>query len=365
MPPPRPFPFRLLAPPMIEQAEIRPGYAVSRVIRGNWQLAGGHGAVSRQDALDTLEAAFDAGLTTFDCADIYTGVEALIGAFRARLVERRGSEAARALKVHTKLVPDLDRLATISKPYVESIVDESLRRLRLERLDLVQFHWWDTTVPGAVDTMVWLDEIRKADKIRYLGGTNFDTANTQAILDAGVPLVAMQTQYSLLDARPENGLAALCRANDMVLLCYGTVAGGFLGDRWLGAAEPTGDVENRSLTKYKLIIDDFGGWALFQDLLRACRGIADRHGVDIATVASRYVLDRPGVAAVIVGARNAAHAAANAAIGEVRLTATDDAELAAVLSRRQGPLGDTYGLERDRTGRHGAIMKYNLNTIPQ
>ncbi len=349
---------------MIEQAEIRPGYAVSRVIRGNWQLAGGHGAIGREDALDTLEAAFDAGLTTFDCADIYTGVEDLIGAFRARLAVRRGTAAASALKVHTKLVPDLDRLATISRPYVEGIVDESLRRLCVERLDLVQFHWWDTAVPGAVETMVWLDEIRRAGKIRFLGGTNFDTPHTRAILDAGVPLVSMQTQYSLLDARPENGLAALCGANDVALFCYGTVAGGFLGDRWLGAAEPKGDAENRSLTKYKLIIDDFGGWTLFQDLLRTGRAIADRYGVDIATVASRFVLDRPGVAAVIVGARNASHAAANAAIGALRLTAADEAELAAVLSRRQGPLGDTYALERDRTGRHGSIMKYNLNTTP-
>ena len=364
MPPPRPFPFRPLAPPMIDEAEIRPGYAVSRVIRGNWQLAGGHGAISEEQALDTLEAAFDAGLTTFDCADIYTGVETLIGAFRARLVARRGQNVAESLKVHTKLVPDLARLATISKSYVEGIVDESLRRLRVERLDLVQFHWWDTAVPGAIDTMVWLDEIRRAGKIRFVGGTNFDTPHTRAILDAGVPLVSMQTQYSLLDDRPENGLAALCAANDVALFCYGTVAGGFLGDRWLGAAEPTDGVENRSLTKYKLIVDDFGGWALFQDLLRTCRGIADRYGVDIASVASRFVLDRPGVAAVIVGARNASHAGANAAIGALRLTATDEAELAAVLSRRQGPLGDTYTLERDRTGRHGSIMKYNLNTTP-
>ncbi len=347
---------------MIEQAEIRPGYAVSRVIRGNWQLAGGHGAVSHEQALDALEAAFDAGLTTFDCADIYTGVETLIGAFRTRLVARRGAEAARALKIHTKLVPDLDRLATLSKADVETIVDRSLRRLHLERLDVVQFHWWDTAIPGAVDTMVWLDEIRRAGKIRFLGGTNFDTAHTRAILDAGVPLVSMQTQYSLLDARPENGLAALCAANDVVLFCYGTVAGGFLGDRWLGAAEPSREAENRSLTKYRLIIDDFGGWALCQELLRTCRGIADRHGVDLATVASRFVLDRPGVAAVIVGARDASHAAANAAIGTLRLTPADEAELAAVLSRRQGPHGEPYAVERDRTGRHGSIMKYNLNT---
>lgn len=349
---------------MIEQVELRRGYAISRVIRGNWQLAGGHGAIGEAAALDALEAAFDAGLTTFDCADIYTGVEALIGAFRARLAARRGAAAARALKVHTKLVPDLDRLAAISKSYVEGIVDESLRRLGVERLDLVQFHWWDYAVPGAVEALLWLDEIRAAGKIQLLGGTNFDTAHTAAILDAGVPIASMQTQSSLLDQRPANGLAELCAARGVALLCYGTVAGGFLGDHWLGRPEPTGALENRSLTKYKLIIDDFGGWALFQELLRVCRAIADRHGMDIATVASRYALDRPGVAAVIVGGRSPDHALANADIDALRLTVQDRADLDAVLSRRQGPTGDTYTLERDRGGRHGAVMKYNLNAAP-
>ena len=101
-------------------AELRPGYEISRVIRGNWQLAGGHGAIDEAAALDALEGAFDAGLTTFDCADIYTGVEALIGAFRNRLAARRGAEAARALKVHTKLVPDLDRLPTLAESSMPS-----------------------------------------------------------------------------------------------------------------------------------------------------------------------------------------------------------------------------------------------------
>ncbi len=68
--------------------------------------------------------------------------------------------------------------------------------------------------------------------------------------------------------------------------------------------------------------------------------------------------------AVIVGGRNAEHARANAAIGALRLTLQDLSDLDAVLSRRQGPEGDTYALERDRTGRHGAVMKYNLNATP-
>ena len=348
----------------MDTIELRPNYTITRVIRGNWQLAGGHGAIEEAAALDALQAAFDAGLTTFDCADIYTGVEALIGAFRARLHQTRGADAASRLRVHTKLVPDLDRLRDLDRRYLESIVDESLRRFGVAQLDLVQFHWWDYAVPGVVEAMLALADITRAGKVRHVGATNFDTPHTAAILDAGVPLVSMQTQYSLLDTRPENGLVDLAARHDVALLCYGTVAGGFLGDRWLGRPEPDGALENRSLTKYKLIIDEFGGWALFQELLAACRRVADRHGVDIATVASRFVLDRPGVAAVIVGGRNEAHAVANAAVGALRLTDADRAEIDAVLARRQGPGGDTYTLERDRTGRHGAIMKYNLNAAP-
>jgi aryl-alcohol dehydrogenase-like predicted oxidoreductase len=156
-------------------------------------------------------------------------------------------------------------------------------------------------------------------------------------------------------------MVGLAAEKDFALLCYGTVAGGFLGDRWLGQPEPEHPLENRSLTKYKLIIDDFGGWELFQALLATLRGIADRHQVDIATVASAAMLTRPGVAAVIVGARNRDHLRSNLAIADIRLTETDQAEINAVLSQANPLEGDVYTLERDREGRHGSIMKYNLN----
>jgi aryl-alcohol dehydrogenase-like predicted oxidoreductase len=139
------------------------------------------------------------------------------------------------------------------------------------------------------------------------------------------------------------------------------VAGGFLSDKWIGQPEPKSPLENRSLTKYKLIIDDFGGWDLFQELMMILRRIADRHRVDIATIASRWMLDQPMVAAVIVGARNRQHLEANARITSINLGVEDQAEIAAVLARRTGPQGDTFVLERDRNGRHGSIMKYNLN----
>ncbi len=341
---------------------LRPGYEISRVICGGWQLAGGHGPVDRSAAIEHLVAYAEAGVFTFDCADIYTGVEELIGAARAEVGRRHGAAAAAAIKVHTKCVPDLDKLAEVDRAYIRRIVETSLRRLGSERLDLVQFHWWDYGVPGYLDAAGWLKELQREGKINRLGGTNFDTPHTAELVAAGIDVVSMQVQYSLLDARPENALVDFSLEYGVNLLCYGTVAGGFLSDRWLDKPEPVPPFENRSLTKYKLIIDDFGGWPLFQELLHALRRIADRHGTDIASVASRAMLDRPAVAAVIVGARSRAHVAANAALATIPLTASDGSEIAAVLARRQGPAGDTFALERDRNGRHGAIMKYNLNT---
>ena len=345
----------------VSRITLRPGHEISRVIRGGWQLAGGHGPVDRAAAIDDMIAFAEAGITTFDCADIYTGVEELIGGFRSEYGNSFGAEALARVKVHTKLVPDLARLATVDRAYVRGIVETSLKRLQTERLDLVQFHWWDYTVPRYLEAIGWLNELRTEGKVAHVGGTNFDTATSLEIIRSGVPLVSMQVQYSLIDLRPERLLVGAAQENAMQILCYGTVAGGFLGDPWLGKPEPQHPLENRSLTKYKLIIDDFGGWDLFQALLQTLRRIADRHGSDIATVASAAMLNRPAVAAVIVGARNRSHLARNVAISELRLSEQDLAEIAAIQAQGSIPEGDTYTLERDRDGRHGNIIKYNLN----
>ncbi|MCD1633168.1 aldo/keto reductase [Martelella mediterranea] len=341
--------------------ELAPGYTIPRVIRGGWQLAGGHGEIDRAAAVDDLVAAFDVGITTYDCADIYTGVEDLIGAARLKIRNERGEAEAARMQVHTKLVPDLDVLPTISRDYIRGIVDQSLGRLKINRLDLVQFHWWDYAQPRYIDVMHWLKELQGEGKVRNIGTTNFDTEKLSAIIESGIPLVSQQLQYSVLDQRPAGPLTKLAEEKDFRFLCYGSVAGGFLSDRWLGAAEPEMPLENRSLVKYKLIIDDLGGWDYFQALLQTLRAIADRHDSDIATIASAFTLTRPRVAAVIVGARNRVHAEANAKIMEIALAERDIAEIEAIMATATALEGDVYALERDRTGRHGNIMHYNLN----
>lgn len=340
----------------VETVELAPGYRIPRIVRGGWQLAGDHGEVIADAAVADMRAFVDAGLNTFDCADIYTGVEAMYGRFHA--LQRAAGRPP--LQVHTKFVPDHDALARVDEDYVRRIVTRSLERLQTPRLDLVQFHWWDYAVPGCVPTALVLAQLQREGLIAHVGATNFDTAHTRALLDAGVPLVSMQVQYSLLDRRPATQLVPLARERGFQLLCYGALAGGFLTDAWLGQPEPTA-ISNRSLVKYRLVIDDFGGWAALQSLLVALRAIADRHGVSIAAVATRWVLQREGVAAAIVGARYARHLPDTLSVFGFSLDAEDDARLAPILQAHAGPEGDTYTLERDKAGRHGRIMKYNLN----
>lgn len=338
----------------IARVALAPGYTVSRLVKGGWQLAGGHGPVAAEAAMADMEAFVDAGITTFDCADIYTGVEALMG----RFVRRRGH--ARDLQLHTKYVPDLAALGTLTAADVTRAIDRSLVRLGVDTLDLVQFHWWDYDRPGLLDTAGWLADLRAAGKIRYIGATNFSTPALQSLLDAGVPVASHQVQYSLLDARPAGAMHALCAARSVRLLCYGALAGGFLSERYLGAADPA-ELANRSLVKYRLIIDEFGGWARFQRLLGAAAEVARRHETTIAAVAIAWVLEQPDVAGVIVGARDARHLPHTVAAAALVLDDRDRQALRSVLA--DGPCvgGDVYELERIKGGRHGAIMKYDLN----
>lgn len=348
----------------VETAELRSGYAISRVIKGGWQLAGDHGPVDPAAAIADMEAFLDAGITSFDCADIYTGVEEMIGTFIADVRKRRGPDVADRVQVHTKLVPDLERLADLQASEVEAIVDRSLQRLQIERLHLVQFFWWDTSIGTPVRAMETLKRCQEKGKIAHLGVTNWDVSETAPYLEAGIDLVSTQVQYSVLDRRPAKTLVPWAASNHVQLLCYGTLAGGFLTENWLGQPDPGFQFENRSLIKYRLIIDEFGPWPAFQALLELLKDIGERHGVTLSSVATRWVLQQPQVAAAIVGARYARHLPKTLEVFRFELDETDLGRMDALLAEAPGPQGPVFGLERDRSGRHGRIMKYNLNTRP-
>lgn len=344
---------------MIDRTELVPGYSISRLLKGGWHLAGGHGNVDPAQAVADMAEFVEAGITSFDCADHYTGVEQLIGNFR-----RERPDLSAKLQIHTKYVPDLGALPTHSRADVVRIIDRSLLRLGVERLDLVQFFWWDWKIKGAVEAGLVLNDLQRAGKIRLLGVTNFNTDQLAELVEGGMNVGVNQIQYSLVDRRPDYRMRAWCREHDIAILTYGHLLGGFFSAEWLDRPEPHPPFVNRSHTKYKLIIEDFGGWELFQRLLRTLADIGAQYGVGIGEVALRWTLDRPGVAGCIVGATSTRHLAANARVFSFSLSESDRARIALVTDERSGPQGDCYQLENDRTGRHGSIMRYNQNALP-
>jgi aryl-alcohol dehydrogenase-like predicted oxidoreductase len=342
---------------LIPRFRFADGYGISRIIKGSWHLAGDHGPIDPAQARADMARFVEAGVTTFDCADIYTGVETMIGDFR-----RAYPSLAAGVQIHTKFVPDLADLATLDRAAVERTIDRSLMRLGVERLDLVQFHWWDFATPRYVETALELERLRVAGKIAHVGVTNFDVPRLGELLAAGVRVLTNQVQYSLIDDRPRLAMVDLCRDHGIGLLCYGTLAGGLLSEAWVGAPPPDRP-SNRSLVKYALMVEEFGGWAHFQDLLAVLDTVAKQRGADIGSIAARVILGRPQVAGVIIGATSARHLARHAALAGIVLDDDDMTAIDAVLARRLGPVGDVYGLERDRAGPHGSIMKYQLNSI--
>ena len=174
-------------------------------------------------------------------------------------------------------------------------------------------------------------------------------------------MVANQVQYSILDHRPERDLPELAQEHDIGYLCYGVVAGGFLSDRYLDSGEPVEPLENRSLIKYRLIIDEFGGFAQFQKVLQMLRVIADKHNTSIAEVATRYILQKHMVAGVIVGARNLDHLTSLKKLFGFSLDSVDLDTISKIVDGAKGPGGPVFGLERKKNGKHGKIMRYNLN----
>jgi enamine deaminase RidA (YjgF/YER057c/UK114 family) len=152
--------------------------------------------------------------------------------------------------------------------------------------------------------------------------------------------------FSLLDRRPAGRMSDVCRESGVKLLAYGVLGGGFLSDRWVGQPEPT-TIPDWSKSKYKRFVDTVGGWAALQRVLAAARTIAVKHGVSVANVATRWVLEQEAVGAVIIGARlgEREHRADNLAVFGFALDDVDTARLAEAQSELRvipGDCGDEY-----------------------
>jgi aryl-alcohol dehydrogenase-like predicted oxidoreductase len=328
--------------------QFTPDMTICRVLNGMWQVSGAHGSINPKDAIQSMFQYVDAGFTTWDLADHYGPAEDFIGEFRRQLKASHGEEAVRGIQAFTKWVP---RPGKMTRQIVEDNLNISLRRMGVESLDLLQFHWWEYGDRSYLDALKHLSDLQKEGKVRYLALTNFDTEHLKIILDHGIPIVANQVQYSLVDRRPQVQMAAFCEQHNIQLFAYGSLCGGLLSEKYLGMREPgRWDLGTASLRKYKQMVDAWGDWGLFQALLKALQAIAQKHKVTIANIAARYVLEQPAVGGVIIGARLGVseHIQDNARVFDFSLDADDLVKIDAVTSKARnlysiiGDCGDEY-----------------------
>eukprot|EP00878_Enallax_costatus_P013891 GHUV01014526.1.p1 GENE.GHUV01014526.1~~GHUV01014526.1.p1 ORF type:complete len:312 (+),score=98.76 GHUV01014526.1:914-1849(+) len=294
----------------------------------------------------------EAGLTTFDTADIYGPSEGILGTFQQAWREG-GNEP---VQIITKYVPNIfnSRLTPAS---VEAAVKKSINNLKVSRLDLVQMHWWDYNIPGMVDAAKCLADLQAQGLINQVGLTNMNVDSVSQIVDAGVPVASNQVQFSLLDRRPLNGMLQCCQARGIKLLSYGSVAGGLLSDKYV--QEPKKglfgqskyspvDLNTSSLKMYWNVAKQFGGQEPWRELLQVLHGVAQKHNVSVANVALKWVMQQEDGKTVypIVGLRSTAHIADNLRVLQLQLDASDLAAIDEVLQKAQGPKGDIYSFER-------------------
>ncbi len=311
-------------------------------------MSGAHGRIDSKRAIQSMFDYMDAGFTTWDLADHYGPAEDFIGEFRRQLVATRGKEALSNLQAFTKWVP---RPLRMSKQLVEQHIDISLKRMGVESLDLMQFHWWEYRDKHYLDALKYMSELQDEGKIKHLALTNFDTEHLKIITEAGIKIVSNQVQFSLIDRRPEVNMVQFCTEHNIKLFSYGTLCGGLLNEKYLGQPEPQSrELSTASLRKYKNMVDAWGGWNLFQELLSILKQIAAKHAASISNVAVRYILEKSAVAGTIVGARLgiSEHLEDNARVFDLMLDTQDYDQINAVVEKSRdlyqliGDCGDEY-----------------------
>jgi aryl-alcohol dehydrogenase-like predicted oxidoreductase/enamine deaminase RidA (YjgF/YER057c/UK114 family) len=325
-----------------ERALLAPGLEVSRIVTGLWQVAdmerGGTLLDTDVAATQLADYAYE-GFDSFDMADHYGSAEVITGALKSASQAR----ALPALKAFTKWCPPP---GPMTAAIVRAGVQRSLERMRTDCIDLLQFHWWAFDHSGYIDAMLELAKLRQEGLIAHLGLANFDTAHLRVLLAEGIPIASNQVCISLLDRRAAEEMSTLCLERDVKLMAYGVLGGGFLSERWVGAAEPR-EIVDWSKMKYRRFIDAIGGWDALQVVLLAAQKISRKYSVSVSNVATRWVLDLPAVAAAIVGVRlgESEHRADNLNVFGFALDDEDRALLSQAFEstrRIHGDCGDEY-----------------------
>ena len=279
------------------QSKLSSDLKISRIITGLWQMAD----IEREEDIDPKAYAekiipyVEAGLTTFDMADHYGSSELIVGEYNI-------NNSTSDVQLLTKWVP---KPGKVDKQSVSDAVQLALDRMKQTSIDLMQYHAWHYPDPSWLDALFYLTELKQEGLIKNIGVTNFDAAHLRVACASGIPIVSNQISHSLIDQRANSSkIIDVCNEYGIKLLAYGVVMGGFLTNKWLNKNEPKPeDLKTWSEMKYKRFIDESGGWDAYQNLLNVVNQIAQNNDVSIANICSRYILENPLVAGIIIGAR--------------------------------------------------------------
>ena len=279
------------------QSKLSSDLKISRIITGLWQMAD----IEREEDIDPKAYSekiipyVEAGLTTFDMADHYGSSELIVGEYNI-------NNSTSDVQLLTKWVP---KPGKVDKQSVSDAVQLALDRMKQTSIDLMQYHAWHYPDPSWLDALFYLTELKQEGLIKNIGVTNFDAAHLRVACASGIPIVSNQISHSLIDQRANSSkIIDVCNEYGIKLLAYGVVMGGFLTNKWLNKNEPKPEnLKTWSEMKYKRFIDESGGWDAYQNLLNVVNQIAQNNDVSIANICSRYILENPLVAGIIIGAR--------------------------------------------------------------
>lgn len=302
----------------MEQRELgRGGPRVSALGLGAWPFGGGMGQMEEQTVIDTVHAAIDHGITFIDTAEAYRGSEALLG--KALAGERR-ERVFLATKVSGNFTPE----------HIRQAMENSLRALRTDHVDLYQIHWWEGRVP-IEESMAAMEALRKEGKTRYLGVSNFDVSQMEAAR-ATAPFASLQPRYNLLDREIEAEIAPWCEREGVGLLVHSPLAKGALTGRYPPGHVFPEDDERAHFPRFQG--ETFARIAGAAERLR--REVAEPRGLSLVQLVVGWTLRLPATSVCLVGAKNPDQVREHVGAQGWRLTDEELARVGAIMATAKG-----------------------------
>ena len=298
---------------------------VSEIALGSWLTYGV--AVEARQSRACLASAFDCGINFIDTANIYGK-----GAAESFLGDALQGHARDSYVLATKLFfPMTDTDQGLSAVQIHKQLDDSLRRLRTDYIDLYQCHRYDENTP-LEETMQALTEVVQSGKVRYVGFSEWTAPQIQAAIDIPdvVSFVSSQPQYSMLYRIPEAGVIPLCAENGISQIVWSPLAQGVLTGKYGKGVKAPAD--SRAVNPKMNI---FMGDLLVEDLLKCVDGlkpIAMDLGISMSQLALAWVLREPNLASAIIGASKPEQVLENASASGIKLDTSTLSAIDKVLS---------------------------------